>query len=85
MKVERADMIARLLNRTDLWHSHARGISMEILRRKLRLRIEDFGRNDALRELIATYYALLKDYKGKLALRGVVHTRLRYIPLAFVL
>jgi hypothetical protein len=83
MKVERAGEIARQLNETRLWHSHARGISMEVLRRKLNLRIEDFGQNNDLKESISTYYALLQDYKGKLSHDGVVHTRLRYIPLNF--
>ena len=83
MKLERAREIARKLNKTDLWHSHARGISMEILRRKLKLRIEDFGRDQTIGEPIATYYALLNDYRVKRGIRGVVHTRLRYIPLAF--
>ncbi|MCK4283145.1 MAG: serine dehydrogenasease [Candidatus Brocadiae bacterium] len=83
MKVRRAAQIAELLNDTKKWHSHSRGISMEILRRKVGLRVEDFGANDELKERITRYYLLLKDYRDKRAAEGVIHTRLRFIPLSF--
>ena len=46
----RATAIARKLSRSDYWHSHGRGISMEVLRRDLNLRIDDFGKDHTLSE-----------------------------------
>ena len=37
MRTDRARMIAEKLNKTDHWHSHSRGIPMEVVRRDLRL------------------------------------------------
>lgn len=76
MKVERAKRIGRLLNKTDKWHSHSRGISMNVLRRDLNLRIDDFGADQTLGPAISNYYRLLRDYQMR---RGhydlVIHTR----------
>ncbi len=41
MKQERAKEIAQKLNDTKRWHTHSRGISMEVLQEELGLRIED--------------------------------------------
>jgi len=81
MKSHRAAAIARLLNKTQEWHSHGRGISMEVLRRKLNLRIEDFGSNANLDQKIKIYHKLLVDYMMRRAQNGVAHTRGRYVPL----
>jgi hypothetical protein len=83
MKLKRAEEIAACLNKTELWHSHGRGICMEVLRRKVGLQIEDFGSDTDLSRKISSYHALLKDYQGKLDLQGLIHTRAQFIPLAF--
>lgn len=79
MKTERADSIARLLNDTSEWHSHSRGISMEVLRRKLKLEIDDFGAHPQLGRSLRAYWRLLRDYTLR---RGhdmwVLHTIARY-------
>lgn len=65
MKTDRARMIAQKLNKTDHWHSHSRGIPMEVLRKDLKLLIDDFGTDEKLREPIKNYYHLLRDYRSK--------------------
>lgn len=62
MRTERAEEIARMLNDTEVWHSHSRGISMEVVRRELKLLIEDFGANAELGGRIRAYYKLLRSY-----------------------
>lgn len=66
MRKARADQIARQLNDTARWHSHNRGISMEILRRELKLRIEDVEDTPDLHSAIKSYYNLLNDYRNRL-------------------
>jgi hypothetical protein len=83
LRQERAEQIARTLSKTDEWHSHGRGISMAVLRRKIRLEIDDFGKRPALNGAIRAYYRLLKDYMRRLAQDGVVHTVGQYMPLFF--
>ncbi|MFZ2114572.1 MAG: hypothetical protein WAU77_12695 [Solirubrobacteraceae bacterium] len=62
MRTDRAKMIAEKLNKTDHWHSHSRGIPMEVLRRDLKLLVEDFGEDPELAAAVRDYYHLLKDY-----------------------
>jgi hypothetical protein len=65
MRTDRARMIAEKLNKTDHWHSHSRGIPMEVLRRDLKLLVEDFGEDPKLAPAVRDYYHLLKDYLMK--------------------
>ena len=80
MRKERAQEIARRLSDTERWHSHSRGIPMEVLRRDLKLLINDFGDDEDLGSAVRGYYHLLKDYCLK---RGygdyVLHTRGHYL------
>ena len=80
MREERAEYIARELSDTEKWHSHGHGISMEVLRRDLKLKIDDFGADRDLNARIAAYYKLLDDYQKK---RGVeaIHVRGRFTPI----
>lgn len=84
MKTSRASAIARKLNQTERWHSHGRGISMEVLRRDLKLRIEDFGARPELNARIKSYYALLRDYMVRRRNHGVLHRRGKYEPIDFI-
>ncbi|MEO5373167.1 MAG: serine dehydrogenasease [Alphaproteobacteria bacterium] len=81
MRVERAVEIAETLNDTSRWHVHGRGISMSVLRNDLKLRIEDFGKDQALRALIRGYEKLLVEYMGKVGDLCVVHTGGKYMPI----
>lgn len=84
MRAERAREIAEMLNKTDRWHSHSRGIPMEVLRRDLNLLVDDFGSDATLAPAIHDYYRLLKDYSMR---RGhhafVLHGRGRYVGFGF--
>lgn len=78
MRRERAAHIARKLNDTNHWHSHSRGIPIEVLRNDLKLLIDDFGEDDVLGPAVQGYYHLLKDYNLKRGYEVVLHTRERY-------
>lgn len=78
MRVERAESVATKLNDTKLWRSHGRGLSIEVVRKKLELVIEDFGTDDELAEFnlkVCAYYRLLKDYMGRRGWTFMVQTR----------
>lgn len=78
MKIKRAKLIAAQLNDTKLWRSHGRGLSLDVLRNKLNLLIEDFGTDPKLEELnkrLCAYYRLLKDYMSRRGWDCTVQTR----------
>ena len=54
---------------------------MEVLRRDINLKIEDFGEDPELDRCIRAYYKLLRDYMAKRGHRWVVHTREHYRPI----
>ncbi len=81
MKVERARQIAKQLDDPELWHSHGRGIHMDVLRRRLNLVIEDFEENADLNNAVRDYYGLFTDYMRKLGHNLAVHSSLRYFGL----
>lgn len=83
MRIERARQIAEVLNKTDLWHSHGHGICMEVLKRRVNLKIEDFAADKNLNNAIRTHYRLLKDYMNRTGQDGVIHMVGKYVPLAF--
>jgi hypothetical protein len=75
MRSRRASEVAKLLNKTDRWGSHSRGIPIEVLRKDLKLEIEDFGAVLERRKAVGEYYRLLKDYMMRRAHQWlVVHT-----------
>lgn len=75
----RAEQIATQLIETDRWNSHSRGIPMEVLRRDLKLLIDDFGEEPVLAPRIREYYRLLRDYQARRAHWYVVlHTHKNY-------
>lgn len=78
MRVERAEKIAKILNDTKKWRSHARGLSIEVVRRDLNLIVEDFGSDPQWVELnkhVRGYYRLLQDYMLKRSQTYAIHTR----------
>jgi hypothetical protein len=78
MRRQRAHEIAEKLNDTEKWHTHGHGISMAVLRRDLKLQIEDFGKDRERWRLIRRYWDLLTDYRSKIGGKGMMHTRNRY-------
>lgn len=82
MKENVATKIGERLNDTRKWHSHGYGISMEVLRKDLNLRIEDFGADSKMSEAVRCYYELLSDYMVKRDYRGAVHMSNTFVPFA---
>jgi len=80
MRLDRAKEIAEELNKIEKWHVHGYGISMDVLRKDLKLRIDDFAENPDLADKIRGYYDLLRDYMAKMSCGGVIHTRVAYEP-----
>lgn len=81
MKKRRAASIAAKLSNPAKWHSHSRGISMEVLRRDINLKIQDFGENHELRDRVRVYCKLLRDYMGRLGHPAALHRSGGYVPL----
>jgi hypothetical protein len=75
MKQRRAKEIAEKLSDTDRWHSHGMGISMEVLRRDVGLRVKDFESDLAIRKNLKNYNGLLMDYMRRLGHQGFIHSR----------
>ena len=82
LKKERAEEIARELNNTERWHSHGHGISMAVLRRDLRLKIDDYDENPQLGSSVKNYYNLFEDYRMRRGGVVVLHHPGRYLLMA---
>lgn len=78
MRTKRAGQIARALNKTGRWHSHSRGITMNVLREDLKLEVEDFGQNEELDGAIRAYHRLLRDYMMRRSHIMALHTHAGY-------
>lgn len=68
-KEQRAEDIAKELSDNNKWKSHGKGITISELT-KLKLKIEDFSKDDNLRPLIRDYYNTMDEF-----------IRMRQIPL----
>ena len=75
MREERAQGIATLLNDTERWHSHARGIDMDTLRNEVGLKIDSLADHQALHQNVRTYFELLRDYMVRQRLVSFIHSR----------
>ena len=73
LRERRALEVAKTLMDHERWHSHERPMSMEVLRRDVNLRIDDFGTDARLSRHIREYYQFLVDYMTKIGVFGVVH------------
>jgi hypothetical protein len=73
MKIDRASEVGRQLNDTKKWHSHGYGISMEVVRRDLRIKIDDYEQYADKCLAIREYHDLLIDYMGRRGSKGVIH------------
>jgi hypothetical protein len=78
MKQQRATEIAALLNNTDRWKSHLRGLSRDIIRNELNLKIDDFDSIQTMNDRLNEYYRLLKDYMGRRGQEIAIHTAQSY-------
>lgn len=74
-KQKRAEEIARDLSNNSIWHSHGRSIGIDTLTSSLKLKIEDYSRDDELRELIRNYNDLICEYILRAGGKAFVHSR----------
>lgn len=74
-KEQRAEEIAKMLSDNKLWHSHGRMIGSTTLSGVLRLEIEDYSTNDALRAIILAYSDLFTDYVVQNDYSSFLHSR----------
>jgi membrane-bound ClpP family serine protease len=74
-KEKRAEDIANKLSNNSIWHSHGRSIGIETLTNFLKLKIEDYSKNNELRELIRDYNDLICEYIIRIDAQAFVHSR----------
>ncbi|MGH2844057.1 MAG: SDH family Clp fold serine proteinase [Solirubrobacteraceae bacterium] len=65
MRKERAVEVGRSLNDTKRWHSHSRGIPMEVIRRDLKLLVDDLDDDPKFAQSVHDYFRLLQDYQTR--------------------
>jgi hypothetical protein len=78
MKDKRASEIAKKLNDVRKWKSHGRTLSKAVIENELNLKIDDFGANAPLNDLVRPYYRLLQDYMQRVRHSLVIHTANSY-------
>ena len=74
-KKQRAEEIATALNNHERWSTHGRGIHMQTLRAELKLKVDDFGEDEALATLVSEYFGFLRDYLLMNQAPSFVHSR----------
>ncbi len=81
MRTRRAEEIGEMLNDTDKWHSHGHGISMDVLRKDINLKIDDLDapEHQEKRRSVKEYYGLLADYMATVRHRDAIHSALKYL------
>lgn len=70
-KKTRARTIAKALSNTRRWHSHAAGISADVLRSELKLKIDEL--EGEKKQAVDEYHALLTDYMQRRSHFGAIH------------
>ena len=75
MKRQRAEAIADILADAGRWHSHGRGINLNVLSdEEIKLKVENFGEDVELNKLIRQYYDLLTDFCHKMRIKNAFHS-----------
>ena len=77
-KVRRAEEIARVLGDNKVWHSHGRMISIDTLKGKLKLKIEDYSNDEELRNLVRSYNDLAIEYIRRTGYEIFLHSRVYF-------
>ncbi len=74
-KIERAQSIAKTLSDNNKWKTHGRPINMHTLSAELKLKIEDYGKDKTLNELISEYYKHMEEYINQHKYGKFIQTR----------
>jgi hypothetical protein len=77
-KKERAEMIASMLSNNSIWLSHGRSININTLTNMLRIKIEDYSKDDKLRDLIRNYNDLICEYILRTGHPAFIHSRVYF-------
>lgn len=72
---KRAKEIASILGDNKLWHSHGRMIGINKLEKVLKLKIENYSKNDKLRKKIRSYNDMIVDYISKYKFPFFLHSK----------
>ena len=73
-KVQRAEEIADILSNNRKWKAHSRPLNIEVLE-KLKLKINDFGKDQFLTNSLRAYHRLVTDFVTQNQLKVFLHTR----------
>lgn len=74
-KIKRAEDIARKLGDNKLWYSHGRTISLQTLNDVLKLKIEDYSKNDDFTKIIRDYNDTICEHIIKSGYKIFLHSR----------
>lgn len=80
IRKRRAEQIGAMLCDTGKWFSHSRGISMHVLRRKVKLQIEDIDEKPDVRDALENYYELLENYLTTIRAKSALHAGEMLVP-----
>lgn len=78
LKKKRAQKIGEELANHQRWHSHSKGISMDVLRNDLNLKIEDYGTDANLNARIHEYFDVFVDFLSQKGVPSFVHSGYYY-------
>jgi serine dehydrogenase proteinase len=81
LRKKRAEEIGAKLCDTQKWFSHSRGISMQVLKRDLKLEIEDIDKKPDIRTALENYYELLENYLTTIRASGALHAGEMLVPI----
>ncbi len=74
-KISRAEEIATLLSDNSKWNSHGRSINIETLKTTLKLKIEDYSKEEERTRLIRGYNDLITEFIRKNNFEAFMHSR----------
>lgn len=75
MREDRAEEIADALSSHERWQTHGRGIDRATLTKELNLKIDDYGADEQLRQVVWDYFWFLKDHMRRNGYASLVHSR----------
>jgi hypothetical protein len=74
-KENRAEEVAKILGNNKMWLSHGRSIGIDVLRKTVKLKIEDYSEDAELKNLIRSYNDLICDYIARMNYPNFFHSR----------
>jgi len=75
MKSDRAREVAKALSDNKRWHSHSRGIGIEVIKNDLNIKIEDYDKDLGIQKLIHDYFEPFAEFLTQKNISSFVHSR----------